>query len=122
MLKQMHELRGLLVAYLAGGDQGVLTSDDAVQIARRTLEATGKVLFNGPVRIPRHGLGLVAALFLFRSRELHCNHDHAVAEDFLEYGDEVFEPLLDEAYGCLIGHICLRLAAGSSPVLLRPIG
>ena len=68
MLEQMHELRGLLAAYVIDGDQEALISDDAVQIASRTLEATEKVLFNGPVRIPRHGLGLVTTFFLFRSR------------------------------------------------------
>ena len=118
MLEQMHELGGLLAAYVIDGDHEALISDDAVQIASRTLEATEKVLFNGPVRIPRHGLGLVTTLFLFRSRELHCIHDHATADEFLEYGDEVYESLLDEAYGCLVWHICLRLASGDPAVLL----
>jgi hypothetical protein len=42
MLEQMHELRGLLAAYVIDGDQEALISDDAVQIASRTLEATEK--------------------------------------------------------------------------------
>ena len=57
--------------------------------------------------------GLTAAFFLLRSRELHCRDDHSIAAEFLNYADEVHEPLLRETYRCLIQHATARLVNGS---------
>ena len=83
MQKPVRELRGLLTAYLTAGDRGAVVSDVSLLTAGRVLDETEKVLCDGPAGVLRHGLGLAAAFFLLRSRELHCVHDHAIAANFL---------------------------------------
>ena len=118
MQKPVRELRGLLAAYLTAGDRGAVVSDASVLTASSVLGATERVLADGSASVARHGLGLAAAFFLLRSRELHCAHEHAVAADFLDKGDEQWESMLTEAHDCLVGHVCRRLAYGSLAALL----
>jgi CHAT domain len=118
MQKPVRELRGLLTAYLKAGDRGAVVSDASLLTAGRVLDGTDKVLRDGPAGASRHGLGLAAAFFLLRSRELHCVHEHALAANFLNNGDEHWESLLAETYDCLVEHACRRLANGNPAALL----
>ena len=120
MRQQVEKLRGILVSYLLFGDRDAVTHANALADAERVLDATSKVLSNGPVGIPERGLEAAAALFLLRSMELHCDHDHSIAEEALFCDNDLYGPILWEAYACLVEGSWDRLAYDSGPDLLAP--
>ena len=118
--QQVEELRGILVSYLLFGDRNAVTDANVFEAVERVLDVTSKVLFNGPAGIPARGLEAAAALFLVRSRELYCGHDHSIAEEALFCDNDVHDLILWEAHACLVQRSWNRLAYDSGSDLLAP--